>query len=376
MKKLLFGGCILLIVSSCDNASKNGSTSTTDTSVAEVKPKLLARAFAGQGWTLNGFPEGDAKTMISNYKAHYLKDVNREKATSVFYTVAELAPIFALLEQESKSTTTPLTGIRFYLGAAKEPAPGTTELKSTILMIPTIDDPSVQPPASIHVDYYSHAGSALPLSGTEYDDGNGGVAHAGGHGSGGFYKPSSANGSCNKPCTHFLPYGLANIWIRARDGGSNNKMPYNTISEWFEYKCFMQPLLSLIVNGDKQGRKFSGLRVYLGHGYKYVNSQHPQGITKDIFIMFPTIKTNNGDEEYLDCLEDLVTTDGSKFCDEAALMHILRNPKMRYPFTKDGAGYDEGELCPDNCNPDPSDSTKTDSTKKAIRTFKKPAKSN
>lgn len=317
MKKLIIGIFGLLIaIQFCFNLKS---------SKIKSKPPLV-------DVTLNGVDEAIARQAINNFANNYDLDTG-PKSFSVFYNIDQIRAMNTVLKAENGDQRIKTDGVRMYLGS-DQPVSGNTKLTLDFFLVSTREKATVNPNhTSTHVDYYIHTGGVL--STTEIGVVSQSASTVVGQGGTLYGGTAPTDGRCTHPGTHFLPTGVAYEWVRARRGAGGDVSAYNTKSEWFPF-CFISNFFeALDVNG------YSGLRIYLAEGYIL------NGVARDVFILVPTKKSADlkSDIDSYDCLEDLR---GTTLCNDTALLKILRHNKFVIPKT--GAGYDKGELCPDNCN--------------------------
>jgi len=327
MKKLLFGTGVVML------------SGFTLLSFKSKPPQFQPQA--GNQTTLNGVDINTAKQMILNFSRYYTADVGR-KSLSVFYTVDEIRAIAAAFEKDRANPNIKADGIRFYFGS-DTPATGQTKLNVKIFLVPTrLQDNGGDTLKSTHGDYYEPAGLFPVETGIAIQNGASQVMHGGGT----FYNPPTQAPlgiNCANPSNHFLAKNVAYQWIQARCESSNTAIMggYDTKSEWFS-DCFLSDFFKAVTDASFH---FSGVRIYLGHG---LMDKH--GNLRDVLILFPTDQVGTANGEHGGCLEDLL---GGKFCKEPLPLY-KRNIPHAHPIVPKtdfiGAGYDEGELCPDVCN--------------------------
>lgn len=322
MKKILLGVAAILLLASFLLAFKSKYLKTTPLSPITA--------------TLNGVDDKTAIAMIDNFAKNYDKDIGA-KSVSAWYNVDQLKAINTLLMKEHKDQSIQTDGVRIYFGSDAPVSPGNTKLTNIkIFLVSTKPRIPLDPNKSDHIDYYNHSDDFLKTEiGIATDDNGDLVRNQGGSL---FNQKPPLSGACYKPSTHFLPGGLAYIWTQARyeHGPKPDLSAYNTKSEWFSY-CFINYILTVITDTNKS---FTGLRIYLGKGFVDKKKR-----IRDVFILVPTYSVGQLNGDSYNCLEDLL----SYPCKENE--KLLKVDKFhRFPYTKDGGGYDEGELCPDVCN--------------------------
>jgi hypothetical protein len=305
--------------------------------------------------TLDGTSATVAQQKIANFQSHRVRDEGTNKSISVFYPISKLKQIDDLLtEEHTADPVNKSTGIRFYLGC-DAPSTGTKVRNVEIYMVSTDEKTPVLPDhPSTHGDNYRHVANRLSpiqigtLNIDEADALNKGATLYG--------SQQPLESTCANPSKHFLPDSTAFARVRKRSKLAGKDQSFiNTESEWFPY-CFIHSVISAM---EQNG--YSGLRVYLGKGY--VPELHTE---RDVFILVPT-KTNTAGLEVDDyhCLEDqqgftgcpvpqqsgqrlLKSTSGA-----SSEQHLYRINSVNFGTVTGGApgaGYDEGELCPDVCN--------------------------
>jgi len=283
--------------------------------------------------TLNGIDSASAVQMIATFARYYEKDIS-DKSISTWYSKDQIRDIYKILnDEESKGAD----GIRIYFGC-DPPSPGSTELKTSILLVST-KGRTISPPdetKSDHGDYYAHETSALGRpTGDAIDNDADNVYNQGAllYGS-----VMPGQDTCEEPSKHYINIPLAYNWVQQRreGNGKNDKSPLNTKSEWFPM-CFIKGILGTIVNGNN-GSVFSGLRIYLGKGFKDEKNK-----IRDVFVLVPTTSTSIGDADFYRCLEDISKT---PFCSVPQEFYHSNSKNMLYAML---AVYDNGELCPTHC---------------------------
>jgi len=281
--------------------------------------------------TLNGIDSARATLMIATFAQYYDKDIS-DKSVSAWYSKDQIKNIYdILIAEESKGAD----GVRIYFGC-DPPSTGSTKLKTSILLVST-KGRTISPPdanKSDHGDYYAHETSALgSQTGNAIDDDAGNVYSQGGllYGS-----VMPGKDTCKDPSKHYINVQLAYNWVQNRreNNGKNDKSPFNTKSEWFPM-CFIKGIFGTIVNGNN-GSVFSGLRIYLGKGFKDENDK-----IRDVFVLVPTTQSN---ADFYRCLEDIAN---SPFCTVPQQFNHSDSKNMLYPML---AAYNNGELCPTHCN--------------------------
>jgi hypothetical protein len=325
------------------------------------KPASIATV-TGVQKTLNGFSYNDAKTMMDNFKGSFI-DPNKVSASQfttptslyAFYDYAQIKEMNDLLSAEPQAD-----GIRIYLGTEndiKHYTPGVTKVKYHMFIVTT----SGPVGGHIHINYYDHNAPYLNLSARfgdakQNDENNGASQGAKLFGT----KPALDN--CKNLNDHYIDNAKAFKWVQKRcktcsvkNGSKAYDLGYNTRGEWFNI-CFIKGLFNAILDTKN---KLSGLRIYLGNGY--VDTKKTGEGNRDVFILFPTqqkdSKATNPHEDFYQCIQDL----GDYFKNCQALPKTIpttndyKKAKTVSPGPSQSSllevdGYDEGELCPDNCN--------------------------
>ena len=339
MKKKSFGMLALFVAAALFLCFKN----------KPAKPRQLTTVNA----TLNGVDALTATTMIQNFEDNYAAD-GGAKSISAWYRADQLKAINDLLTSEASTIGT--DGLRFYFASDKPVSPN-TKLHVKIFLVPTIPKVPTNGHTSTHGDYYAHTGVfsngfLTTETGIAMDD----QADVGASNGASLYsKTQPANGVCNmQPTPHYLPANKAYSLVQARNEKNTNNpttamdtSPYNTISDWYRL-CFITSLFNAITDPNNH---LDGLRIYLGKG------QMINGDIRDVVVLVPTHNVNGspGVDDY-DCMEDLAPV-SKPFCnDRSDSANYLQSTRKRLKSlieiarSTNGGGYDNGELCPFNCN--------------------------
>lgn len=300
MKKLSLLGCIALLIAGCKGCGDNPQQGTARTTSEEYFKHTK---------TLNGVEQAKVPNLIKLFKDDMANP--KPDVQNFFISREMLSKIVALLEYE-KNNTLPgkdsTDGLRIYFAKSAKGA------KASLLLVSTHTfKPTTAQQYKTHDDYYDHS-SALAddlfknvsdLSIPAYDDQRPGAR---------IYKPSNTiEPPCNTAGSHYITRTVAEDMVARFKG-----QPINTYAEWFDIN-FLSGLL--------KDPKCTGIRIYLGrHDEKHI--KYPNQVA---FVLIPTHLINNVDEDNFDCdiLKDFYKSD--KSADKI-------NP------------YDNGELCPTNCN--------------------------
>jgi hypothetical protein len=361
MKNLFYVAGFLAIVyclGGCKGKSPGGAAQG-DTVLCPATPVVKK--------TLNGFGYDYANQMINDYCRNFNSGVSGYpvKPVHAWYSIDQIQKMYNLLMCESK-----VNGVRFYLGSETPGNPN--DVKYHIFLLTTYEDHGsgtgqsgcgTVTKQSINRDYYGHNanylvgsdppfGDALPRNPTQAI-------------SDGARLYDAAHNPTEKPCTtrkseHYLDAAVAHGWVLKR-AINNDVSGFNTKSEWFD-ACFIKAVFHTILANQSSPTNLSGLRIYLGKGYK-----DETGMDRDVFILVPTkveqVPGSNATihADYYDCLEKLNPQEFNKCVTPLAATgrsengilpdtnqsHILKHiEKYGYWY----GGYDNGEMCPNSCN--------------------------
>ncbi|HEY9001159.1 MAG TPA: hypothetical protein VIM89_07390 [Mucilaginibacter sp.] len=306
MKKLVFGIFVVLIAS-LFGCNKN----------KQIKASISIPV----NKTLNGYDYSRALKMIDNF--YKLKDSDiSNKSVSLWLSKEQINSIDTLLQSEAKADSGLTDGIRFYFGCDKPLS--TTKLEVSILLVSTKKRTPPSAGLSTHGDYYNHIADFLSGSFGDVSDDS---APPGALLYDSNIPCSASDDTCNSSTSyHYLNCDTTYKWVQAHI--KSDKNPINTRSEWFSL-CFIHSINLALQNS---ANKLDGIRVYLGKGYLDKLSH----TIRDVFILVPTYSSGNSHTDYYHCLEDL----GQSICDSSYSHN-------KYFFF---GGYDNGELCPNNCD--------------------------
>ena len=160
---------------------------------------------------------------------------------------------------------------------------------------------------------------------------------------------------CKKRSVHKMNDSDTYNWVQrrhdvkdTREQSRRDTLAYNTKSEWFDI-CFISSLFQAITSADNN---LDGLRIYLGNGLK-----GQDGLAHDVFILVPTHTKGQKHRDDFSCLKLIPT---SLCCPDCQPLYKRENwiklvKWFNHKYFKSGhsfasGGYDNGELCPNNCN--------------------------
>jgi len=370
MEKKLIGIVAVVAVALfqiCGSKSASGSADSNKNAVALFKVSAPPPCIGCT--TLNGADSAIATQNINNFANLKDKDNTQSKEASIWFNRQQIDSINNLLTMESAASIPPekrVDGVRFYFGTNTTPN-SSPKLSLSIYMVTTRQrsgsDPQVCGTSPIvcsqHIDYYNHSGYFK--SGSFGDNTNTINTSKPKHDTNDLYEVPIPGGPCLGAPADYVDNNTAHTWVK--DFRYKDTTPINTKSEWFSL-CFIQYMFNTIHNNSN---KLGGLRVYLALG---INQNYPDTY-RDIFLLVPS---DNQGGDYYGCIDQLASLRSNCLPAADSLLFkqkfpiILRNKvgekikidkptfeqMAKYKFLYDGGGsggaYDNGELCPYNCN--------------------------
>jgi len=292
--------------------------------------------------TLNGYDQDVAQQMIANFANNYTSDTST-KSILAWYSVDQLKNINDLLTEEMDTVGT--DGVRLYFGC-DAPEPGKTKLNLSIFMVSTKPQAPANANQSNHGSYYDHNAPYLnagPFGATVNDNAALGLSQ----GALLYDELAPPADTCSDPGDHYIDSVTAYNWVRSRCelNGACDKSPLNTRSEWFDISFITSLFSSIIDNG------LSGLRIYLGKGHV-----DKTGLVRDVTLLVPTRENDGGNhvDDYT-CLDGILNShfvslppalnNNSSVTSKASIADLDDVITTRF-----AGGYDNGELCPSNCD--------------------------
>ncbi len=308
--------------------------------------------------TLNGYDQATAQAMIANFAQYYTGD-NNPKSVTAWYSITDLNNIYTLLNAEAHARGT--DGVRFYFGC-NPPANAGDPLNLSILLVATENRVPPTQEQSNHGSYYDHSDltAAYLANGPFGVADNNNAANAVTAGASYYGSTQPTDSGCSDPSGHYIDTPTVYQWISNRNianitttNSATIASPLNTKAEWFPF-CFIESLFYSIINAPS-ALKLDGLRIYLGNGYSY------KGQLRDVLILVPTCTDASGNHaDYNGCLANLLQASpcgDTNFTDPTtsafparahAFAKYRKAVKGKSPWY--GGGYDNGELCPTNCD--------------------------
>ncbi|MDB5005396.1 MAG: hypothetical protein JWQ34_3621 [Mucilaginibacter sp.] len=282
----------------------------------------------GQGISLNGIPQDEAKEMVDFYQQNRGQDTGPTRQ-SMWFDAATFKRIVDLLLKEKadpRHSADPTDGMRIYFASNLGVGPG--RLRNTIIMMPTrkAGPNTAVISGSFHHDYFDHdpADVAILAASKEklytkrfYRRGEQLYNHN--------RRPEPP---CTDPGPHYIDRNKAEQMVQ--------KFGWDTMttnSEWFD--------LDLLEDFVNDPHPHDGIRLYFAkHGPTDPDINKQEVKNKEAFIWVPTqshgIPLFKTHKDYFDC---------------GTARKALA--KFRPLVIAGPGGQDNGELCPSNCDPNP-----------------------
>lgn len=256
--------------------------------------------------SLNGLDQTSAQNMIKYFCKTKGHDTS-PTPNSYWFNKDELHSVVSLMKSEIANSDESKYGIRVYF--ASDPSVTTPPFNTSIILVSTFDSLNTPPNKSKHRDYYEHNFQSPPVYIGQI---NSGAKVRGAR----LYKKNKpcTSGDCGTSSTlHYL--NCENSYKAVKEFGADT---INTVSEWFDFR-FIEALDGAIYNNTK----LDGLRIYFAKGKRY---DYPE--ERHFFVLTPTKKrflSRKNHNDYYKCLPGIDMKELKGY-------------------------YDNGELCPNNCD--------------------------